>query len=419
MMGRVRLWMFSCMTAMLGVSPVFGQVLYTQNFDVDDTANWTVFDGPTDELANFFFDYSTVGIPTAPNAAGGSTRGMKLQANLTDAIFGGFSVSPTVSPISAEFTGDYALTFDLWSNYIGKFPDPGIPGDPGGVGVSATGSTMLSTFGIMSSGTAANYAGASDSVFFASTGDGGSTSDFRAYSSERAVSYQLPGTVPEDEHATYHAGSRDNEEMLYSENFGGVEVPAAQTAAVVDGFPLGDTQFGTTVPGALGFEWHEVEIAKVGTTVTWKVDGVLLITVETADFTIPTGGTNILFGHADINASTSLDPNFPFVEFTLIDNVAITEISAVTEDADFDGDNDVDGADFLIWQKGLGTGTTLATGDANGDMAVNDADLAIWSEQYGTGGAATPAAGAVPEPATGLAAVAALAACIVTARRRG
>ena len=57
-----------------------------------------------DAAADFFFDYSSVGIPAAPNGAG--TRGLKLQANLTNGIFSGMSVSPT----GQNFTGDYRLT---------------------------------------------------------------------------------------------------------------------------------------------------------------------------------------------------------------------------------------------------------------------------------------------------------------------
>ena len=57
----------------------FGQVVYNQNFDVDDTANWAVNGAPatTDVSANFYFDYSTVGIPAAPNS-GSTTRGLKI-----------------------------------------------------------------------------------------------------------------------------------------------------------------------------------------------------------------------------------------------------------------------------------------------------------------------------------------------------
>ncbi|BBO35833.1 PEP-CTERM sorting domain-containing protein [Lacipirellula parvula] len=67
--------------------------------------------------------------------------------------------------------------------------------------------------------------------------------------------------------------------------------------------------------------------------------------------------------------------------------------------ADFNADTFVDGADFLIWQRGYGlaTGALLADGDANGDGAVNDLDLAAWNANFGAG--PTPPISAVPEPA--------------------
>jgi hypothetical protein len=81
---------------------------------------------------------------------------------------------------------------------------------------------------------------------------------------------------------------------------------------------------------------------------------------------------------------------------------------AVFENADFDCDNDVDGNDFLRWQRGLGlTGqTNRSNGDANGDGSVTSADLAVWRNQFGTT-PTTVVAAAVPEPgavvlATGL-----------------
>lgn len=70
-----------------------------------------------------------------------------------------------------------------------------------------------------------------------------------------------------------------------------------------------------------------------------------------------------------------------------------------SDDADFDNSGDVDGRDFLIWQRGFGSGTTNATGDANGDGTVNSADLAIWQNQYG-GAPLLSSLSAVPEPST-------------------
>lgn len=63
----------------------------------------------------------------------------------------------------------------------------------------------------------------------------------------------------------------------------------------------------------------------------------------------------------------------------------LSVVAAITENADFDGDGDVDGRDFLIWQRGFGaTGQeNNSLGDANGDGTVNAADLEIWQGQYG------------------------------------
>ena len=55
-----------------------------------------------------------------------------------------------------------------------------------------------------------------------------------------------------------------------------------------------------------------------------------------------------------------------------------------TETADFDSDGDVDGFDFLAWQRGFGQANpALADGDANADNAVDETDLGIWQTQYG------------------------------------
>nr|MBA3480961.1 metallophosphoesterase [Pirellulales bacterium] len=85
-------------------------------------------------------------------------------------------------------------------------------------------------------------------------------------------------------------------------------------------------------------------------------------------------------------------------------DIALSPIIA----GDYDDDGKVDGADFLVWQRGLGSSTELAA-DGNQDGVVAAADLAIWQEHFGAGGssllALTPA---VPEPTAMLLATAAL-----------
>jgi hypothetical protein len=51
----------------------------------------------------------------------------------------------------------------------------------------------------------------------------------------------------------------------------------------------------------------------------------------------------------------------------------------------FDEDGDVDGNDFLAWQRGLGisAGATRAQGNADGDGDVDRDDVSIWASQFG------------------------------------
>lgn len=103
-----------------------------------------------------------------------------------------------------------------------------------------------------------------------------------------------------------------------------------------------------------------------------------------------------LIAMTDGNASATFNS-----EAYAFDNIVIEGFTGA--DADFDQDGDVDGADFLAWQRGLDGGASLAEGDANGDMIVDEQDLAAWQTQYGVASLAQQQAStAVPEPGTAM-----------------
>lgn len=75
-------------------------------------------------------------------------------------------------------------------------------------------------------------------------------------------------------------------------------------------------------------------------------------------------------------------------------------------DGDFDGDNDVDGRDFVIWQSG------------QSDNSLSEGDLDLWQANYGAGSSALAAnAAAVPEPSASLLFM--LSVALASLRRRG
>jgi hypothetical protein len=100
-------------------------------------------------------------------------------------------------------------------------------------------------------------------------------------------------------------------------------------------------------------------------------------------------GDWILLGVVDDEANDSLSMN------TLVSFVARPVPSA-----DFDEDGDVDGADFLNWQQGVGTtiGASHSQGDADRDGDVDGADLHQWRMTNAAAITGGPLTAAVPEP---------------------
>ena len=382
-------------------------------------------DGIPDTFDDFAFDYSTHGIPAAPNGSDpNSTIGMRLRANLFSNRFGGFSVSPT----GLNLTGDYAIKFDYWGSSVGQFPFGG------------SSSTMVSTFGLLTAGTESQTPLNVDGVYFGVTADGGSGSDYRVYSAARTFSHQLitdPNNPdPIDAQADYLAGSRNGSAVsgLYCQAVNDpncaaglatftVPTSVSDAAEALYGDPNGDPNdfimAGNLFAGAGGFQWHEMEIRRVGHDISWIMNGINIVNFSTSDWFDPNtpfndpnsngviggdpntaafAGGNISFGHHDINFNGPADDESRDFVYTLIDNIVVEAITAA-DDADFDDDGLVTGLDFLTYQENypITDGSAInANGDADGDGDVTTVDLAIWGTQYG----GAPPVAAVPEPAT-------------------
>lgn len=278
--------------------PMNGQVVFNDNFDTDHTANWNVNLGGGNNAANIFFDYSTIGIPSAPHSLGGTTRGVKLQANFgpTAGSIGGVSISP----IGGSFVGNYTLTFDMWINFNGPFP------------LGGSGSTQMTGAGIGTTGLQAVNGGTpGGAVWFAATGDGGNgdnPGDYRAHTN---------GVVLAANSGAYYAGTAANSRNdlnAYYAGLGGVAAPSAQTT-------LYPQQSGNINTGAAGMQWQQVTLTITNGFANWNISGRDIALVDISSLVL---STNILLVHSDINNILSTDTNRLALAFGLIDNVVVT-----------------------------------------------------------------------------------------------
>lgn len=286
-------------------------LVYSEDFETDHTldGSWVINTIGGYNPANLFFDYSSVGIPAAPNS-GGTTHGLKLQANLDPAV-AVFPSGVSASPSGFSITANFEMTWDWWLNYNG-------PLNGGG-----SGSTQIGGAGFGTAGTSAQVAGGPiDSLFVGASGDGSGTSaDYRVYTPAAPTSHgDLSGVYA----AGKVAGSRNNSSTYYQSTF----LPQSATNNCPQQLVLYPQQTGQTEGGSAGMKWRSVRLRKVGTIITYTMDNLLIATIDTA--TNGTfGGNNIIFGQFDINAGASTDINATNLAFSLVDNIRITNFNNV------------------------------------------------------------------------------------------
>lgn len=287
-------------TASVSVTiPQSWQTVFTENFDSTAAAtNWNLFQGSgngiPDYTVDWAFDYSSyfslfngTTIPAAPNSSNATTRGLRLTVNNNDANAATAGVSLYLK--NRSFSGAYRLTFDLWINY---------PGGPGGSG--STGSTEHFTCGLNHVGTRVNWdsptANPSDGVWFAMDGEGGTTSDYRAYVGNPAGSPGLLTFANSGLSASGAAGAGNSDATWL-----GIFPPPTYES-----------------PGAPGKRWIQVELSQdANNVVTWRMNGHLM--AQRVNLSSFTNGT-VMLGYMDLFTSIASPAAAAFV---LFDNVRV------------------------------------------------------------------------------------------------
>lgn len=351
----------------IACSPIIANaqtVLFSDNFDagtsqsrfdfytIDNQTTPAIYGAGTiagDLSANFNFNYGgytyrytapdgvtplTGLIPTAPRSSGGSTVGLRFDANNTPAGTAIINAYPKLTQFLGGVapSGDHKLTFDIWMNYNGPFEGgngstewmiAGINQDGNGIGAARLGTEP---------------AGVSRGFGMAVNGERGNGLDYRFY--QHNTRYGTIG-VPEAGYvATVDAG-----------NFG---IANGENEFYQNLFPFPDYE----TPGSIGKRWNTVDIEYTDGIVYYRINGNLIS--ARSDSTVTSG--NILLGYGDFNNTTAALDEITNVDasFGIYDNVEVVTTTQVRPKWNVNSDGNWSNAGN--WTNGVPDGNT-ATAD--------------------------------------------------------
>ena len=253
--------------AIFTVSFANAQVLFSDDFDDGNgSSRWSEASVGGVNTSDFAFDYIGAGLPAAPNGGG---LGLKMEVNVDPD-------NPATSqiyefPAGQTFTGNYTVSFDLWTDY-----------EDGG-----SGTTQFIVGGVMHSDESLPSVNGID---FAFTCDWGSGHDLWCWYEGLGVGTSADPTI---DTIGYYTGV--DIDGLESQNGNGT---ALYESAFVDGIP--------------GWQWNHVIISVDADSVAWYVNDIMFAKVFRLDY--------------DGNASLGLYDMFSSVgtaNFTVFDNFMV------------------------------------------------------------------------------------------------
>ena len=262
--------------------PSFG-TLFSDSLDSDTSAGWITQFGANNGIFDadviWAFDYSTIGVPPAPNSPF-STIGLFAQVNKTDATAGG-SAGINFYPAGWSFSGNFILRFDMFLNF-GTVSTT----EHALAGINHSGER---TNRVTQSADPAGTTRGGDGIYVAIESDGSNNRDWTAYT------YPTPTSTPT---------------AITNRT-------AASLASVITAPPY-------AFPGSPGVgpssarTWTEVELGQNNNVVTLKVNNNVIYAFTN---TTPFGSGNIMLGMND-----QFDPvgsGGTTGNFVLFDNVRV------------------------------------------------------------------------------------------------
>ena len=223
--------------------------VWSDDFDADTSAEWTIVAGDSGDLAVFNFDYGAEMIPPAPNSQGGTTLGLRMEANT---ISGPAAPSGICTyPIGRVFDGDFTMQWDMYISW------------------AAPESTEHACFGINHGGSKLNGSAEittdTDGVFFAVSGDGGVS----------IGNYPTDSTIKD--YNAYYGNDGGTPTRLPILHWDEAQPFLSHLLPSVSGDPIGDSQAGSP-----GRQWVQGEITQLDGVITWKLNGAVIDQMENA-----------------------------------------------------------------------------------------------------------------------------------------
>jgi hypothetical protein len=259
-------------------------VLFSDDLDADTSADWITRFGANNGIFDaevlWAFDYGALGIPPAPHSAPGSTRGLFVQVNKTNATAGG-SAAINLYPAGRSFSGNYALRFDMLLN-LGDVA----PTEHALAGLNHSG---LLTNRVTQSTDFNNTTRGGDGVFVAIESDGTDNREWAAYTVTNPASAPVLLT---------NRAAADLSWLITSPPYAAAGSPG-----------IGPTN---------AKSWAEVELGQQDGVITLKVNGgVIYSFTNTSGF----DHGNIMIGHSD--QFDSIGSGGTNGNFVIFDNVRV------------------------------------------------------------------------------------------------
>jgi hypothetical protein len=95
-----------------------------------------------------------------------------------------------------------------------------------------------------------------------------------------------------------------------------------------------------------------------------------------------------------------IDHNFEGAHFQEGDYELLLEADSSHVAGDYNGDGEVNAADYVVWRTAVDRGGYTAATDGNGDNVVDAGDYSYWRARFGNGPGSGLAAAPIPEPGT-------------------